>query len=140
MVKRTSKPNTHNNKELASIFSQMADCYRYLGPDERFRAIAYAGAAQTLRNMQVPVETLAGDIQQLEDLKSIGKSIAEKIIEFLATGQIQTFEELKKKVPLPLLELMDIEGFGPATLRLLQDKLGITTKAELVIAIEEGKL
>lgn len=118
----------------------MADCYRYLGPDERFRANAYAGAAQTLRNMQEPVETLAGDIQQLEDLKSIGKSIAEKIIEFLATEQIQTFEELKKKVPFPLLELMDLEGFGPATLRLLHDELGIKSKEELVTAIEKGKL
>ena len=131
---------THSNKELARLFSQMADCYRYLGPDERFRANAYAGAAQTLRNMQEPVETLADDVQQLEDLKSIGKSIAEKIIEYLATGQIQTFEKLKKKVPFALLELMDIEGFGPATLRLLHDELGITTKEELVTAIEKGKL
>jgi len=139
VVKKGSK-KTHSNKELARIFSQMADCYRYLGPDERFRANAYAGAAQTLRNMQEPVETLANDIQQLEDLKTIGKSIAEKIIEFLATGQIQTFEELKKKVPFPLLELMDIEGFGPATLRLLHDELGIKTKEELVAAIEKGKL
>lgn len=130
----------HSNKELARLFSQMADCYRYLGPDERFRANAYAGAAQTLRNMQEPVETLADDIQNLEDLKSVGKSIAEKIIEFLATGQIQTFEELKKKVPFALFELMDIEGFGPATLRLLHDELGITTKEELVAAIEKNKL
>lgn len=90
--------------------------------------------------MQEPVETLADDVQQLEDLKSIGKSIAEKIIEYLATGQIQTFEKLKKKVPFALLELMDIEGFGPATLRLLHDELGITTKEELVTAIEKGKL
>lgn len=130
----------HSNKELARLFSQMADCYRYLGPDERFRANAYAGAAQTLRNLQEPVENLADDMQQLEDLKNIGKSIAEKIIEFLATGQIQTFEDLKKKVPFALLELMDIEGFGPATLRLLHDELGITTKETLITAIEKGKL
>lgn len=140
IVKMTVSKKNYSNKELARIFNQMADCYRYLGPAERFRSNAYAGAAQTLRNMSEPVETLADDIEQLEDLKSIGKSIAEKIIEFLATGQIQTFEELKKKVPFPLLELMDIEGFGPATLRLLHDELGITTKAELITAIEKGKL
>ncbi|MBL7722899.1 MAG: hypothetical protein JNK27_02065 [Chitinophagaceae bacterium] len=128
------------NKELAKIFSKMADCYRYLGADERFRANAYAGAAQTLRNMQEPVGKLSDDIQKLEDLKSIGKSIAEKIIEFLTTKQVQTFEELKKKVPFQLLELMDIEGFGPATLRLIHDKLGISTKEQLLVAIEKGKL
>jgi len=138
MIKEGKK--NKNNIALAKIFSQMADCYRYMGPDERFRAGAYAGAAQTLRNMQEPVETLADDIQQLEDLRSIGKSIAEKIIEFLAKGQIETFEELKKKVPFQLLELMEIQGFGPATLRLLHEQLGINTKEELVAAIEKGKL
>ncbi|HRF17749.1 MAG TPA: helix-hairpin-helix domain-containing protein [Chitinophagaceae bacterium] len=139
-MKRADNQKMHSNKELSRLFSQMADCYRYLGPDERFRANAYAGAAQTLRNLQEPVENLADDMQQLEDLKNIGKSIAEKIIEFLATGQIQTFEDLKKKVPFALLELMDIEGFGPATLRLLHDELGITTKETLITAIEKGKL
>lgn len=35
----------------------------------------------------------------------------------LKTGSIQTFEQLKKKAPFELLELMDITGFGPATLK-----------------------
>ncbi len=129
-----------HNKELASIFSQMADYYRYLGSDERFRAGAYAGAAQTLINLPEPVDKLAVDIQQLEDLKSVGPSIAEKIMEYLRTGKIHAFEELKKKVPAHLLELMDIEGFGPATLRLLHDRLGIGSKEELITALQKGKL
>lgn len=128
------------NRELAGIFNKMADCYRYIGTEERFRANAYAGAAQTLSNMQESVEELSDDIKQLEDLKSIGKSIAEKIIEYIATGHIQAFDKLKKKVPFQLLELMDIEGFGPATLRLIHENLGINTKEELIVAIEKGKL
>ena len=139
-MKKLNNQGLEKNRELAIIFSRMSDCYRYLGPEERFRAMAYNGAAQTLRNMKEPVESLAGDIRQLEDLKSIGKSIAEKIIEFLATGHVQTFEELQQNVPYSLLELMDIEGIGPATLRLLHDKLGIKTKDELVTAIEKGKV
>lgn len=128
------------NRQLAALFSRMADCYRYLGPEQRFRAGAYTGAAQTLRNMSEPVESLAGDIRKLEDLKSIGTSIAEKIIEYLHTGRIKTFEQLKKQVPYKLLELMDIEGFGPATLRQLHDALHIGSKDELVTALEKGKL
>lgn len=134
------KTSLSHNKELAVIFRQMADCYRYIGPDERFRALAYETASKTLSNMQEPVDTLAPDIKKLDELKGVGESIAEKIVEYLQTGQIKTFEKLKKQVPFSLLELMDTEGIGPATLKILHDKLAIKTKEELIQAIEAGKL
>lgn len=134
------KTSVSHNKELAVIFRQMADCYRYIGPEERFRAIAYETASKTLSNMEEPVDTLAPDIKKLDELKGVGESIAEKIVEYLQTGQIKTFEKIKKQVPFPLLELMDIGGIGPSTLRTLHDKLGIKTKEELTQALETGKL
>ncbi|MBI5858585.1 MAG: hypothetical protein HZB42_13175 [Sphingobacteriales bacterium] len=134
------KASLNHNKELAVIFHQMADCYRYLGADERFRALAYETASRTLSNMQEPVDTLAPDIKKLDELKGVGESIAEKIIEYLQTGKINTFEKLKKQVPFSLLELMNIESIGPATIRLLHDKLGISTKEELVAALAAGRL
>lgn len=130
----------NHNKDLARIFRQMADCYRYLGPDERFRAIAYDTASKTLSNMQEPVDDLASDFKKLDELKGVGESIAEKIVEYLKTGKIKTFEKLKRQVPFALLELMDVGGIGPATLRLVHDELGIQTKEELVKALEAGKL
>lgn len=137
----TSVHKTANhNKELALLFSRMADCYKYLGPEQRFRATAYETASQTLSNMQEPVDTLAPDIKKLDELKGVGESIAEKIVEYLETGKIKTFEKLKKKVPFALLELMDIQSIGPATLRTLHDKLSITSKEELIQALEAGKL
>lgn len=90
--------------------------------------------------MEEPVDTLAPDIKKLDELKGVGESIAEKIVEYLQTGQIKTFEKIKKQVPFPLLELMDIGGIGPSTLRTLHDKLGIKTKEELTQALETGKL
>jgi DNA polymerase (family 10) len=90
--------------------------------------------------MQEPVDTLAPDIKKLDALKGVGESIAEKIIEYLQTGKIKTFEKLKKQVPFPLLELMDIESIGPATVRLLHDKLGICTKEELGAALAADRL
>lgn len=135
----TNKNKLRHNKELAAIFDNMADCYRYLGPDQRFRAAAYKGAARTLNNMPSPVDDLADDIRKLEGLKNIGQSIAEKIIEYLTTGRIHTYEELKKQVPFGLLELLDIEGFGPSTLRSLHDELGVSNKEELINALERNK-
>ena len=134
------KISLNHNKELAAIFRQMSDCYKYMGPEQRFRALAYETVSKTLSNMQQPIDILAPDIKKLDELKGVGDSIAEKIIEYLQTGKIRTFEKLKKQVPFPLLELMDIQGIGPATLRLLHDELNINSKEDLARAIEAGKL
>jgi DNA polymerase (family X) len=129
-----------HNKELASIFRQMSDCYKFISPEDRFRAIAYETAARTLSNMSEPVDVYGHDIKKLDELKGIGENIAQKIIEYLDTGTIQAFEKLKKKVPYQLLELLDIEGVGPATLRILHDTLKVNSKEEIIAAIEKGEL
>lgn len=122
------------------IFHSMADCYSYLGKEERFRSIAYENVAKMLHNMTEDIATYATDVKTLDELGGIGESIAEKIIEYLRTGKIKTFETLQKQVPFELLELMNITGFGPATLRSLHENLHINNRNELIDAIEKGKL
>jgi len=129
-----------HNKELAGIFRQMSDCYKYLGAKERFRAIAYDMAAKTLSNMSEPVDIYGHDIKKLDALKGVGESIAEKIIEYLDTGTIQTFENLKQKVPYELLDLMEIGSIGPATVKLLHETLKVNSKEDIIAAIEKGEL
>jgi DNA polymerase (family X) len=128
------------NKELAEAFRKMAQCYQYLGTGDRFRAIAYNTASRTISNMKDPLESFHDNIKELDQLKGVGESIAEKIVEFLHTGKVKKFEELQQKVPLPLLELMDIQGMGPSTVRLLHEKGGITTKEDLIHALEQQQL
>jgi DNA polymerase (family 10) len=129
-----------NNAVLATIFFHMADCYRYLGADNRFRAIAYDKVGKVLTNMKEDIATYAISVKTLDEIGGIGESIAEKIIEYLHTGKIKTFEQLKKQVPYELLALMDITGFGPATLKLLHDKLHISNREDLINALEKDKL
>lgn len=129
-----------HNQQLAGIFRQMADCYRYLGADERFRANAYSVAAKTMLGLDEPVDRYADSIQHLDSLPGVGESIAAKIEEYLHSGKIATFEKLKQQVPFALLEMMEVEGVGPATLKLLHDKLGVSSKEQLVDAINSGRL
>jgi DNA polymerase (family 10) len=136
----TGKRLKANNEALSAIFHHMADCYRYLGKEERFRAIAYENAARVLHNMKEDIAGSAGNIRSLNAIVGIGERIAGKIIEYLDKGSIKTFEALKKKVPYELLELMDITGFGPATLKKLHDELKISNKEELVQALGTGRL
>jgi DNA polymerase (family X) len=136
----TEKNELLNNRALEAIFHRMAACYRYLGPGERFRAIAYEKAARVLQNMQDDIALHAGNIKSLDAMSGIGESIAEKIIEYLDTGSVKKLEQLKEQVPYELLELMDISGFGPATVKLLNDRMQIHNREQLLAALVAGKL
>ena len=128
-----------HNLQLSAIFHRMADCYNYLGKAERFRAIAYENAAKMLYNMPEDISVYKS-VKELDELQGIGESIAEKIVEYLQTGTIKTFEQLKKNVPYELLALMQNNGVGPATLRRLHEQLHINTKEDLTQAILQHKL
>jgi DNA polymerase (family 10) len=136
----TFNSQTSHNLALAEIFHRMAGCYRYLGPEQRFRAIAYENAARTMHGLKEDISQYATDVKALDKLNNIGESTAEKIIEFLRTGKIIAYDELRAQVPEGLLQLMDITGFGPATVKLLHNKLGISSQEELADAIDTGKL
>jgi DNA polymerase (family X) len=139
-VVESNKQSIENNIALASIFHQMADCYRYMGNEEHFRAIAYENVAKVLYSMKEDIADYANDVKTLEAIGGIGESIAEKIIEYLRTGTVKTFEQLKKETPYQLLQLMDITGFGPATLKMLHEKLHINNREELIRALDTGAL
>jgi DNA polymerase (family 10) len=137
------KPGTDDsktNRQLADIFTRMAQCYRYLGTEQRFRAIAYERAARTVAALPRDISTYATDIASLDRLRNIGEGIAERILEYLQTGRISTWEELKRKVPVPLLDIMDIQGMGPATTKTLHEALGIDDRQALEDAIRNGRI
>ena len=129
-----------HNAELAAIFHRMAACYKYLGEDEKFRAIAYDVAAKTISSLRDDVEVYAKDVKTLDQLPGVGESIGEKIIEYLRTGKIKTFEKLKKQAPQDLMDLMDVKGFGPSTIKVLHDVLKVNNRDELIETLEKGKL
>jgi len=128
------------NFELAHILRDLSDCYKYLGKDQRFRAVAYAKAARTVQDLKTDIGQISKDIHQLEALDTIGESIAAQIVEYLKTGRIERYEELKKKIPVKLLPLMEISGMGPESLRTLHEKLGVNDPDDLAIALKTGKI
>jgi DNA polymerase (family 10) len=127
------------NKELAEIFKEMANIYRFHGSEDRFRVRAYDNAARVLNHLQEDVRNYMKN-DHLVDVKGIGESIAEKIREYIETGKIKKYEELKKDVPNDFVDLMEVQGIGPKTLEKLHEELEINTKAELKKALKSGKV
>ncbi|MCK4474062.1 DNA polymerase III, partial [Candidatus Parcubacteria bacterium] len=107
------------NQELAKIFYKIAD---FLEMDEvQFKPYAYQKAAIALETLEKDVKEIykKGGIKALEKIPGIGKSIAEKIIEYLKTGKIKYEQDLKKKMPIDVEELSAVEGMGPKKIKIL---------------------
>lgn len=128
---------TERNKQLASIFHDLSAIYRFSNDRDRFRAIAYERAEKVIRDLPEDITIYLAQ-ETLDELPYIGKSLQEDIREFCQTGKVTRHAKLKKRVPYELLELMDIEGFGPQTLKTLHTKLGLRTKDDVMRALEEG--
>lgn len=128
-----------NNHSLSRIFREMAAMYRYLGEDERFRALAYNKAARVIDSLTEDIKTLINK-NEVKSLPGIAEKISAKIVEFIDTGKIQKYEELKKQVPFELLELLNVSGFGPKALHQIHDMLGINTKDDVIEALQNGSL
>ncbi len=125
------------NKDLANIFKQMGAMYEFLG--DKFRALAYYKAASILEDLPDDIRNyvLSG---KLYTIKGIGSGIASKIDEYIQTGNIKKYEELKNKVPQDFIDLMDLTGIGPKTLKRIYEELGIKTKKELIEALKDGRV
>ncbi len=128
------------NLQLAKIFSQMA-VYLEM-EDVPFKPQAYQRAALALETISDDIEEIykKEGIEGLEKIPGVGKSIAEKIVEFLKTGKIKEFEEKRKKIPVDLEELMQVEGIGPKTIKTLYQNLKIKNLKDLEKAAKEGKI
>ena len=129
------------NIELSRIFNEM---YYMLNADEkaRFEALAYQRAARSIESMQDDISEIyeKNGINGLMKIPGIGKGLAEHIEEYLTTGKIEKYEELKKKFPVDFNEFSGIEGFGPKKAMTLYEKLGIKNISDLKKAAEEHKI
>ncbi len=117
------------NKELSQIFNDIADILE-LKNDNPFRIRAYRKAALVMDDLTDDVTVLIST-GKLADLPGIGKDLYSKIEEYIRTGKIETYEELKKDFPQGLLDILYIPGVGPKTAKLLYDKYGIDSIEKL---------
>ncbi len=116
----------------------MADILEFLG-DNPFRIRTYRRVAKILENLPMDVGE-AIESGYIYKIKGIGGSTLAKIEEFLKTGTVQKYEEFRKKVPEELLELMEVPGIGPKTLKVAYEKLGVRTKENFIKALKDGSL
>ena len=126
------------NQEIAGIFNNIADILEIKG-ENRFRIRAYRRAAINIEGLPERVEELKNK-GELENIRGVGKDLAGKIDEFISTGKMAFYEELKRSIPKPVLDFMDIPGVGPKSANVLYEKLGIKSIGQLRKKAKKGKI
>jgi DNA polymerase (family 10) len=126
------------NKELADLFGRMADILEF--KDENpFKISAYRKASRIIGDLTQDIEEIA-ESGKLRDVPGIGEGMAQKILEYLKTGKVSKFEEVRKGVSDALIAIMDIPGMGPKTLSMIHKEKGISSLSQLEKAVENGSL
>jgi DNA polymerase (family 10) len=117
------------NFEIARLFYEMANLLEVRG-ESIFRIRAYQRGAQTLEALAEDVGVLA-ERGALTSLPNIGKDLAAKIQEYLATSRIARLESLREGLAPTFLSLLEVRGLGPKTARALFEQLGIESIEQL---------
>ncbi len=124
------------NAALSAIFEQMADVMEILGED-RFRINSYRTVARIVGELPTDAAVML-ETGQLAKTPGIGKSSLGKIEEFAKTGRIKAHQELLARIPSSLLELLNIPGVGPKSVKTLYENVSVKSLADLKRALEEG--
>ncbi|GAA0688746.1 DNA polymerase/3'-5' exonuclease PolX [Kitasatospora atroaurantiaca] len=125
------------NDEVEALLQEYADLILLTGGDA-YRARSYEKAARAVGGHPGDVAHL--DVKGLQEIPGVGKSIAAKIAEYLATGHLPAVDQLREKVPAGVREIMAIPGVGPKKAAVLHRDLGISSVAELLDAARADRL
>lgn len=125
-------------QELARIFNEIGLLLEIKG-ENPFKARAYYNAARLLDNLTPDQQQLINE-GKIGELPGFGAALAQKVLEWQATGTIVSYEELKASIPPGLPELLKVPGLGAKKLNLLYSKLGITMLEQLEEACRQNRL
>ncbi len=126
------------NDEIAARLHEIGDMLDILGED-RFRIVSYHRAARAIEGLTEDVEDLVRE-GRLGEVPGVGTAIAEKVAEYVTSGQIRFHEELRARFPAGVLELLRVRGIGPKKVQVLWQRLGITDLATLEQAAKAHRL
>ncbi len=127
-----------NKFDIARALDEIST-YIELRENNRFRALAFERAAQSIRAIDAePADLIASG--ELIKLAGIGKGTAAVIDELVRTGQSKYLEDLRKLYPPGILELLRVPKLGLKKIGILHQKLGIGSLDDLEEAARAGRL
>ncbi len=127
-----------DKNEIVTILQEFGVLLELKGANP-FKIRAFYNASRSVDATSENLEELSKQ-NKLTDIPGVGKGISQVIKELLETGRSKEYEELKQSFPKGFLEILRIPGVGPKRAKVLYEKLGVKSVAELQYACEENRL
>ncbi|MCF6405317.1 DNA polymerase III [Chitinophaga filiformis] len=122
-------------EQLAEIYHHMSACYRYQGR---------ATVARAYEKMAIEVSKLKDEISSYlhssGNLFHMPDNLLKDLNEFTTTGTLRKYMRLIQKVPVELLEVLEVKGFGSKLVKKLYEEVNITTIEQLKTFILSGRI
>ncbi|MDP3741506.1 MAG: DNA polymerase III, partial [bacterium] len=101
------------NQEIAKILYELAAFYEM--QNVPFKPRAYEKAALAVESFDHEAEEVYKEkgFEGFLEIAGIGHGIAGHVEELVKTGQLKIYEQLRRKIPVNLSELLQIESLGP---------------------------
>jgi len=128
------------NWTIAERLKEVAELLHSQGSNP-FRVQAYQHAAQTLEQLERPIDALfhAEGLEGLKQLPGIGESLAQAIRELILRGKLPMLDRLRGETE-PESLLATVPGIGKKLAARLHHDLEIDTLEELEAAAHDGRL
>ncbi len=125
------------NTEVARKLLEIRTLMEMAG-ESFYKYTAYERAAASVENAP-PLADLVAAGEHLK-LSGVGKSIGAAIEQLVLTGTTQPLDELHRRFPATLLEVLGVSGIGTKTAGMLFSEHGVASLADLEAAIASGTL
>jgi DNA polymerase (family X) len=125
------------NREIARMFDHIADILE-IKEGNPFKIRAYRKASLNLLGLTQDLAELSH--KELLEIPGVGEDLAAKIEEYLQTGIMASYEQLKGEIPAGVFTLLAVPGLGPKTAKSIYDQTGVTSLEELEQVAAEHRL
>lgn len=127
-----------DKKQIISILDEMGTLLELQGANP-FKSRAFHNGSRALEGVTDDLAELVAS-GKLREIHGIGESIARAITDLVTTGTSKDYDELKSSFPPGVPEMLKVSGLGPKRVKILFDKMKITSVEELESAARENRL
>jgi DNA polymerase (family 10) len=125
-----------NKEQVAAALEEIGTLLELQG-ESSFRCLAYHNSARTISQLETNLADVVA-AGKLDEIPGIGSTLKEKITTLVTTGKLPYLEDLRKKTPPGLVQMLRIPGLGPKKIKAMYDLLGIDDLTKLKEACEAG--
>jgi DNA polymerase (family 10) len=127
-----------DKETVAMILDEIGTLLELQG-ENAFRCNAYHNGARAIEQLETNLADVVA-AGKLGEVPGIGETLREKITTLVTTGRLPYYEDLKKKTPPGLLQMLRIQGMGPKKVKALYEQLKIDDLDKLKAACEDGRV